>query len=102
MRKNVRRGINGGATGILQSTVFVNGGWGVATYRFKNRPASMLVVLGLLGGCADIDLTDMGQGRAQIECQTRRDNTEYRDCMARVNKSYDDLRSQRTEGKAEK
>ena len=69
----------------------------MVTCRFKSRPAAMLIVLGLLGGCADIDLTDMGQGRAQIECQAHRDNTEYRDCIARANKNYDDWRSQRSE-----
>lgn len=78
----------------------------MVTCRFKSRPASMLVVLGLLSGCADsgIDLTGMGQNRARSECQAHLDNTEYRDCMARVNKSYDDLRSERSEkdNKAEK
>lgn len=69
-------------------------------YRLKCGRASMLVVLGffpgLLGGCAGIDLSDMGQGRAQIECQAHRDNTEYRDCIARVNKNYDEWRWQRS------
>ena len=68
-------------------------------FRIISRPASMLVVLGLLGGCADMDLTGMGQERARSECQVHRDNTEYRDCIARVNKDYDELRSQRSEKK---
>jgi hypothetical protein len=66
-------------------------------FRLNIVTAAMLVVFSLLGGCADsgIDLTGMGQDRAQAECQAHRDNTEYRDCIARVNKEYDDLRSQR-------
>lgn len=71
----------------------------MAIFRFISRPASMLVVLGLLGGCADMDLTGMGQERARSECQVHRDNTEYRDCVARVNKDYDELRLRRSEKK---
>lgn len=66
-------------------------------FRLKIMPALMPVVLGLLGGCAGFDLSDMGQGRAQLECQSHRDNTEYRDCIARVNREYDELRLQRSE-----
>jgi hypothetical protein len=73
--------------------------WRMVIFRLKIVPASMLVVLGLLGGCADsgFDLSGIGQDRACAECQAHRDNTEYRDCIARVNKDYDDLRSQRSE-----
>lgn len=88
---------------VDNNNIVVTESWRMVIYRLKSKLALMLVVLGLLGGCASfhfrtdnwgIGLSEMAQDGARIDCQTHIVYTEYRDCIARVNKNYDDWRSQ--------
>lgn len=63
----------------------------------------MLVILGLISGCTGLHirtdnwgegLSEMAQDKARGDCRVYTGYTEYRDCIAKVNKNYEDWRSQ--------
>lgn len=63
--------------------------------------ALALIICTALPGCADLRfrgvsdnlLTDMGQQKAKNDCLVYKDQTQYRDCVARVNKDYEELKA---------
>ena len=71
-------------------------------------PVLALTLCTALPGCAELRfrgvsdnlLTDMGQQKAKNDCLVYKDQTQYRDCVARVNKDYEELKArQKAEAK---